>query len=285
MRALRDFLKGQLAPEEEHPDGRCVRIQLYHLAQGRSTGIASFPVSKECCGDDAEITEFEHDVLEAADSDAAARHGRQKYMAGGYSGDSRAVPTSSIVFLRDGGGDPDTTGPTDSEGATLAGVTEQLMRHNEANAHTIGAMIGPVMSAQAKIIERLTERLGKVEDQRFEVARVYETMLSEAHDRALRTDESKLKQRMMTEAFDKVSVLAPLVVNKMAGRRLLPEPESAANEVVNSLAESFTKEQIEKIAPLLKPEQFMAFLDLIKAAQEKREAREHEAQARTEAAS
>lgn len=256
---LAQFLHRQLLIDR--PGDRCTRLQLLHLGI-RQRSCATWPISTAI--DEEGVNEIGCEMLDAAQDDAAGLGGRQRYAIVVYREQRPDQVAESRVFLRQGGGgdlaDEDTE--VDSEGPTSLGLLAQLMRHNEANAKNMILSTQDVIQAQAKMITALSERNQRMEEQHLKGVVAYESLLSERHVRDLATKEHEMRARVFTQGMDKLSLLLPIVVNKLAGRRLMPEPTSVLNEMVGALFESITSAQYEKFGEILTPEQHAMVLNL-----------------------
>lgn len=259
---LDDFLRRQFfAP---HHDGRCLRLQLFHLA-GKHRGVRNWPVPERV--EESALPEWEHDILSAAQADASDLFGRQRYSICAYYERQPTTVAESKPFTRDGGGAGVDDGgeDSDSEPPTEKGLTRQLMRHLEGTTRLMVANTQTLLKAQGDVFAVTAKRLAESEGQRFQMTQMYESMLSEHHARQLAAKEHEQKMKMWEEAFDKVKLLLPLAVNKIAGARIMPEPASMQNEMLGSFIDTITPEQVEAMQSIMKPEQFYVIMELVKA--------------------
>lgn len=274
------WLRRQLV--DRHDGGRCVRLQLLHLG-GRQTGVRTWEIPPERCEESA-LDVYAAEILDAAQEDAAARFGRQRYMVCAYYAASPGAVAESRVFNRYGGGEEDGEEEVDSEGPTSRGLLTQLMRHNEANARAVVGQTQQILRAQGDMLERALARVSSMEERHGQAVQIYETLLTDRHTRELATKEHELKVRAWTEGFEKLSLLVPVLVNKAAGVRLLPEPASVTNAIVESIVDSITPEQAEKMAGVLTPEQMIALMSLVEDRRKQQAARQAGADAKVRAA-
>ena len=275
---LPPWLRGQI--KGVHHDGRCIRLQLLHLAGKRGVKNWSIDVAT---GDEAEqiLDHLISGILDAAQEDAASLFGRQRYALCAYHERRPADVAESRIFACIGGGEGEDE-DVDSEGPTQRGAFAQMQRHTEAAMRLAVGASNQLLQAQAKTLDTLSQRLTQSEAQRFQMAQMYEGMLSERHVRDLATKEHELRMKAFGDGLDKLSLLVPVAVNALAGRRILPEPQVIADTVLDSFLASIDGDQMEKLMHDLKPEQ-MAVLVTIMREREEREPRrkaEDEAKAR-----
>ena len=254
---LNQFLRRQLFAR--HDDGRCVRIQLFHLG-GKQRGVRTWPVAERV--EESELEPMLHDVVDTAQQDAAELYGRQRYALCAYYERRSDQVAESKTFVRYGGGDEEED-DVDSEGPNQRGLLAQLMRHNEGNMRSVVTNSQVLLRSQGQIVESLSERLKYMEDKHLHSVQVYESLLSERHVRELASKEHELRTKAWGEGLDKLSLLAPVIINKLAGQRILPEPTTVVGEMVGGFVESISPEQVQKLGGVLTPEQMIVVLNLI----------------------
>lgn len=259
------FLRRQL--REAHADGACTRLSLFHLSGSGQRGVQTWPVPEEGVGD-SDLEKWAETMLTRAQEDANEIFGVQRYVICAYYARRPDQVAESRPFQRNGGGNNfaagfEGEGDPDSEPANAKGLLTQLMRHNEANVRSVVQSSQQLLRAQGHMITVLADRQGDMEQRHTEYVRLTESLLSERHLRELATKESELKVRAWGEGLEKLHLLAPVVINKLAGQRILPEQTTVVGEMVGSLVESLTNDQIEKLSAVLKPEQLIVVLNLV----------------------
>lgn len=271
---LGQFLRRQFL--QRHEGGRCVRIQLFH-AGGKYMGVRTWEFGSDSKFDDASVDMIGGEIVETAQEDAANRFGRQRYVLCSYYAGSPQTVAESKPFMRYGGGDDDDEGDVDSEGPTARGLQTQLMRHLEAVHRTSTQGAQQMVAAQSRMLEIAVAKATALEEKHAQTIQVYEALLSERHVRELASKEHELKVRAWGELADKANLLLPVVVNKLAGVRILPEPATAMTEMLGSFMESITPEQFQKLQGVLSPDQFIVVCNLIE--ERRRQEQERQAQA------
>ncbi len=257
---LHRWLQRQFIDAAQRHDGRCVRLQLFHLA-GKQRGVRTWPFPDDVA--ESKIEALAEEILAEAQDDASSLFGRQRYSICAYYERRPDQVGESKNFLRDGGGSNEDDDDVDSEGPNQRGLLTQLMRHNELNYKTSTQATASVVRVLVQQNEMLGQRLHTLESDRVRSIQVYEGLLSERHLRELATAESAQKQKIVAEAFSKLQLLFPVLINKLAGAPVMPMPTNMVNEIVGSLVGSLTHEQMVKMGDVLTTEQMVVVLDLV----------------------
>jgi hypothetical protein len=137
--------------------------------------------------------------------------------------------------------------------ANLSGVTQQLMRHNEANARlAIGQTLDVIGHYKALLAAR-EKRIEELETKYYRVVELYERLTSLQHERdleVLRIQQSEKRQDFLREKLD---MLAPVLMSK-----IVPGASKGAalgEELVRQFLKSLRPEQMQAIVGALSPEQ------------------------------
>jgi hypothetical protein len=152
------------------------------------------------------------------------------------------------------------------------------MRHMEAIMRTSVMVQGEVMRNQTRMIERLAQQNEVLQAKHMETIELIEELHSKKHEREVKTIEVAAKVERENEVASKLMLLAPVVVNKIAGKKLLPETASPEQIQVDQFLESFTQEQMLKMQSVLSPSQLLVVMELYQAAQQRAEERRKAAQ-------
>jgi len=259
-RDLERFLRQQLFRKREQPL-LCFALRSAGVGS-RGTPVDSFDVPPDFDGDQVGI--MVDDILVRAQADADALGTKlQRYVLFALEAGKKDGPR--FAFRLRGEGDED--GEDGEEPATEKGLLSQLMRHNEALARMNTMMMGSAMGAMASRLTASEKHVENLLEQRFKDMRALEEAQSLQHDRDMQALITSGQEERKSELFKKLEMILPLVVNKIAGRNLLPAgPES---NVFDALANSLTGDQLSQIAQFLTQEQQVLLLSLLKAAREK----------------
>jgi hypothetical protein len=147
----------------------------------------------------------------------------------------------------------------DSEPATLAGVTKQLMRHTEAIMRGSAAAQSSVIEHLVRQYDRLAGRCEQLESKHIELLELSEDMLSRKADRELARERAVLQERRKDELLRKMGVLLPVVMAKLSGKASPANIDPAVRE----LAKSLDAEQLDKLSAVLRPEQVIALTTIL----------------------
>lgn len=237
----------------DHRDGPVKRVVLRHVAGDK---LASEITSQEvpAAPDEAWLVNAVGEFELAAISDADGAGGMQKYCLLSYRVDDRSSGRLPFRIM----GEADDEESLSSEPATAKGFLAQLMRHNEASARIATQSIQQVLAAQHHTIEEQAAMLKHLTAIHFENIREREELLDRKHERELETRRAELRDGMVKEAIEKVQLLAPVVINRLAGQKLLPQETSTEGEALRAFLQSLSEEQFQAILGALKPEQKVA---------------------------
>jgi CheY-like chemotaxis protein len=252
------FLRLQLFRNRERP---LERFALRHAAPGsKGTEVESFNIPEEAT-DDA-VKGMASDILERAQSDADGMGGLQRYVLIPYE-KGVAKGTGRLAF-RLSGQDEDFDGGEGEEAPTHTGQVKQLMRHNEAlariNTQGFAALLGSLerrVARQDDLIEHLITK-------QMDAFEVIERARSEENERDIRLLEATGKEKRTDLLFEKIQTLLPVLINRIAGKRVM-DSEDPTVMMIRSVAEGLSPEQFQRIGTILKPEQAIAFYEVVRA--------------------
>lgn len=267
---LKDFLMRQFY--QEHDEGPCVKLVVRHIdSAGRSAKDGEVWSSKIAHSDtcvtveeddlDTLITEIENICFD----DAEGLGGVQKYRLMSYC-KFKPEPKSRYTF-RFAAGDTDEDEVGLTEPATKQGLVSQMMRHCESyariNAHVSSQTISQLQRMNGKQAEHIENLL----QERHEYFEMLETLKSQHHERELSTLEAASKEKRNEQIFDSARLLMPALVNRISGKKILPEATTPTEELLKNFAESLNQDQMGKILQALNPTQQLAMLEFIQSTQ------------------
>lgn len=261
-RTAEDWMRRQVY---DRKGDRATKFVLKHISAGSKMGaeVSSMdvPESIEDTFFKACLAEFES----AATADANGVGGIQSYAIQAFCADSDK-PMARLSFKIQAE-DMDGEEGFASEPPTKSGIVSQLMRHNEAIMRTSTASVGHLMGLLQKTLDRVSQVNEKLIAEKFDNMDTIQGLLMQKDDRemARKQQESEIASRQAV--VERVLQLAPVVVNKLAGKPLLPAKSSASDLMVKSLMESITPEQIGKLQGILTPEQQITVYELMQQSQ------------------
>lgn len=185
----------------------CTRVILRQRAEdGGDSLVREWPLE----GDARELAAV---VYKRAQEEG--RHFRGRILYGAFSYQERDYVDR--CFFTVNGGDDEGGHFGQREGASLAGVTSQLMRHNEANARLAVGQTLDVISHYKAMLAARDKRIEELEGKFFEVMAMYEKLNSMQHERELellKVGRQEKNQDFLREQF---GVVAPVVLKKLVG--------------------------------------------------------------------
>lgn len=262
---LEKWMRRQLYVERD--EGPCVRLVLKHVGAGNKLGSEVFTAPVPAKADDAFIEATINELQTTANQDAGGLGGVQSYVVQAYFKEEEK-PLARYTFKVQGADEDEEGSQMSSEPPNRVGITSQLMRHQEAIFRTAvmgqSQVIGTLMRQNAT----LSELVEKFMADRVQTIDVLESLLSKKQERELEIKRAEAKQAMLSDAFDKVMTLAPIVVAKIAGKGVVPGAESPLEVQIKGLLETITPDQFEALTGTLKPEQQMALAEIYTGLQE-----------------
>jgi len=153
--------------------------------------------------------------------------------------------------------------PLDSEPPTEKGLLTQTMRHLEISERTHATVVANIFAMQTRMLHEKDERIAHLEERHWETVIAAEQLVSDHHRRQLENRAADQKAEAMREVLGTFLQLAPTAVNKLAGRRVLPEKTSPALVGLRALVGTLKPEQLEALKFVLSPAQLENFTEII----------------------
>lgn len=250
-----------------HPDvklhGRCSKLVLRHVNVERKPqgDVKAFTVKLEEGAED-EIDPLLHQIADAAQRDCDdINGGLQSYgLYAYYTQDQNYVPRkyfrvnpSDVEIERD---------LTPSEPPTEKGLVSQSMRHLEAIMRTTTIANAESMRMMVTELKRTSEINQKFAEQHVDFLVLMQDMLDRSHSRRLQERREEASVAMHESALSKLEAIAPVIVNRLAGKQILPE-EDPALMLMGSLLETMTPEQQQTFLTTLTDGQRIVYAEVI----------------------
>lgn len=236
---------------------RAVRITLLRA----STQLRELRVSPT-----TEPDELASELVAVAGEDLDAVGGTVRYTVRAYGEDASKGPIGRMTFeLRD-------TGEADEDeeraiSPTLAGLLSEQMAHNRMLMKTAVGASGDVIGMLRQHLVATMKRVERMEKRHADLFEMIEDLVSQRHLRDLATKSSEASERRKDAVLDKVSLLAPVVVQKIVGVKLSPDQPNATEVTLAAFMESLRGEQLERMKGVLTPEQLAVMFSLYEQAQ------------------
>jgi len=244
---------------------RDVRLERFVLRSAqigtKGSEVETFPVPDEISVDNVGLFVDEIMARAQTDADVIGKLVRYNLIACEV---GRKDGSRFSFRLRGEADDDDSEG---DEAPTEKGLIGQLMRHNEALMRMAVMTMGTTNTMLARRVEQSEQANERLVDERSQYFRAMEESKSLQHERDVSMLLASGQEERKNEALKKLESLLPVVVNKIAGREVLPEGQTG--DIFGTLANSLSPDQLQHIAPYLTQEQQLMLLTLIKAAREK----------------
>jgi len=216
--------------------------------------IKSWPFSKR----DTDVDDLQVQILELAQEHASGIGGMQKYVVGAVY--PSGVQTLTIRVF--GGDDDDDASGSSSDKSSIPAVVAALIRYNETLTRCLIETTTSTNQVLAKTVQEQQAQIAQQNNERVEAIVLQEQMLSMQADRELAAMMAKAKNENQQKLLQNLLMLAPSVVNRIAGREVLPEQVSPALQAIKGVFTSLTEEQMSKLTDILTPAQTITVLDL-----------------------
>jgi len=284
-----NWIRKMIAHDGGEASDTVARLVLRHQSPSAAQGadVHSIRVPKTLPGDPCEdwATEMEQAASEDAEGLAGAV---QTYVIYAFATSDRslarpisrcplriAAEGNELATMSGGGrggGLNDDSGGLDSEPANLRGLLSQLMRHNEGSNRTLVLGTQQLLMGLSRQNQKLQEMVERSFDRDLETMKMMESMHSERHEREVITVKAVKQEERKSEAFEKIMMLLPNVVNRLAGKKVMNETTSPMEEMIDKFGSSLKDHQVEKFMSILDGDQQMLMLSVIQSIRAKQQA-------------
>lgn len=265
---IREYLTRQTYADD--PDrGPVKKVVIHQVTTTGKRGMEIGQVELADKPDTESITGYIADIEAMVTGDVEGSGTMQRYVLvahhkGENGWDSGAKLTIRVAPENDDDGD------TMSEGPTKTGILAQQMRHTEVFARIAVSTADRSIVTLQKQNEKLQEQVEKLLDKNFDLVTLIEELQSKKLERELATEESRAKLANRQELVNKMLMLAPILVNKIAvgkngGQKLLPEKTTDIEQMVHSFMVSIKPDQFEALVNALGPDQKMTLMTIYQA--------------------
>lgn len=239
-------------------DGPLVRLDLVHMGASKQPILFS-----EEIGSGADSQDLASRIMQEAENDAEGLGGVQRYDVQGFFEKAKTAKAHHRFRLHVADEYQSDSDGYGSEPANAKGHLSQLMRHNEAMFRQTTAYSFDMMRTLAKENEHLRKRCETLEGKFHEQAEAYEELISLQHERELETYKAQRKEERMDEALSTLKMIGPTLVNRLTGKKILPENASPEAAAIDEFMETLDQEQIQKLTTVLKPQQMAVVFGLL----------------------
>lgn len=254
--------------------GRCVRFCVRHIANSK-LGSEILDVEAPEGADDNWIGSFVADVESHVEMDAGGLGGTQAYCILAFRAKEPDKATGRHTFRITVDEDVNDE-PLNTEGPNKTGLVAQSMRHTEAMMRYSTVAIGQVIANQSRTIERLSAENEALLKQHARTFEVLEELQSHKHEREIEIRKAEFKEQVTRDMVNKAGLLLPSLVNRVVGKRLLPERTTPLEESIKQFMSSLTEDQMMTLAGVLTPEQQIALGSVVQSFDKRDEQQEQQ---------
>lgn len=237
-----------------------ITFRLAH-STGRRGGVpvAEHPLEP---GEGVELAELAKTLHDAAKHDAEAHGGPQTYRLTVHRQGDEDSPAPFALTLRVDGGEGGELGG-DMDGSRAAAL---LARQLDATQRLLVTVWQSSLSSLEKENARLAAQNEKLQDRHIQFIELFEVLMSAQKERELEAMKATKAEERKDAALSKLAPLLPVLVNRLAGRTVLPDNSAAA--ALKTFAESLKPAQLDALLGTLTPEQFALFESVWKRTEE-----------------
>ncbi len=260
---LTPWVRDHVAFPNRELHGRCHKVVLRHLNVNREVqgDVTSFPVKLET-GAEEEFAPLLHQIADAAQRDADdLRQGVQLYAVYAYYDRDRNYAVRKLFRVASSEEAEMDRQISPSEPANERGLVAQSMRHVEVMMRQMTVVTGMQFQALQRENQRLSEMNERFSQQQVDFLVLIQDTLNEANKRRLAEKKEEASLAIKEEALSKLSALLPVVVNRIAGQKVLPE-EDPSFMLMASLVENMTDEQQQQFYHMLSDAQKMTLAEI-----------------------
>jgi hypothetical protein len=209
------------------------------------------------------VKKLANHVATIADADVNHMRGKQRYRLKALSQGGESLGRHFFVLQGIGIDSEDDLEEIDD--VSNKGLVRKLLETNSKLVAASQLGFGQIIDTQSRMLAKSQEHVERLLDQRMEAFVALEEARSLQHERMIDELKERASIEMKEKTFDSIKMLTPVVVNRLAGKPLLPagDPKSM---LVDDLLKSITVEQAQALASagILSTEQLIVVMELIK---------------------
>jgi hypothetical protein len=278
-----NFLSKQLN-DFEGPEGIVVRLSVHHIVDGKLSKDGElchvrppyleedFPGVDDEDGetieheialnmDESDISGLARQFYLAADEDAQGLGGLQSYRVLVMRKHSAGATGRWNFRIVAGEDSYDESGLT--EAIDTKGLLGQCMRHTEQFMRNSTQVSMQMLSIQQRTISKQAAQIDSLVAKSFQSFELMEELISRKHERDMEVREQENSMQITETITDTVKVLAPIAVNKIVGKKILPEENSSSEEILQSTFATITPAQMERMERIFTPTQMQGFGEIM----------------------
>jgi hypothetical protein len=249
---------------KDRKDKPIAKISLRHASPGtKGNEVETYDLTERVYSTE-EIPTMAEEMISRAQTDADGMGGVQRYTITLYALNEVRAVLRWPFRIRANGDEFDEAG---DEAPNGKGLLSQLMRHNEALAKTMVHAVAGVTTVMARRLESSDQLNSQLMQKHVESMKILEEAKSEQHTRDMELLTTEASETRKNQMFEKLSLLVPVLINKLAGQKVLDSQDPTAM-MLKSFAESITADQFKKIQSSLGPEQTILLMQILQGSKE-----------------
>ena len=261
-RIVETFLEETLARTDV--PGKLRKLVVCHVIKGNKLGDEIRAVSVPDAPDDDWRTTTAMKIAEQIATEAISlSSGVQRYAVQAlFEGDDKPHGRTIITAA---GKDVD-DGALDTEGPDGEGLVTQSMAQTRFFASAVIRTSSQQLLSLERQVDKLTKENEQLRTERLKSIRIFEELQTARHERELEVMRETSKARAIDQTVEKLGLLLPVAINKIAGRNILPE-NAPERMMVQAFAQRLTPEKLQRLATsgAFDDAELVAFLSIIRS--------------------
>jgi len=257
-------------PDASH--GKCHVVKLRHLNVNREVqgDVGAFPVKNDS-GTEGVIAPLLHQLADAAQRDAdEVNQGVQTYAVYAYYTADRNYAPRKIFRVAPSSEAEIDRNITPSEPANPQGIAAQAMRHVEVMMRQMTVVTATQFQAMQVENKRLSEANERFSQQQIDFVMLFQDTMNMATERRLKERETEAKIAIKEEVLSKLAAIAPVVINRLAGKSIMPEEADPSLMLMSSMLESMSDEQQQQFFSMLTEAQKITLAEIMSQYEQKK---------------
>lgn len=236
----------------DHRDGSVTHFIVRHIANGKY-GADLLTLTPPSPLDESWLVSAISAIEAQTEMDASGIGGTQGYCVQSYRVEASERASSRYTFRVSG--DATDEEELSSEPSNGKGLIAQAMRHTEVMMRSTTVAIGQVIATQGRTIDRLASENESMHKQQARFYEVLEELSSRKHERELELKKEERKELITQQVVDKAMLLAPSIVNRISGKKLLQEKTTPLVDSIKEFMCSLNDQQMNSLMGMLSMEQ------------------------------
>lgn len=261
---IRDWVRKNVCLIDKD-NGRCHKLVIRHLTVDKKpdADVQSMQLSGDPSVEGLEIVErVILDVADAAQRDANDLGGIQSYaLYAYYTTNKTYVPRKIFRVAAEDEVDREREGI--SEPPTEKGLTAQLMRHNEINTKNSLVAMGYILQTFQKEIGQQREQNRIFLNQQIDMTILVQEVLNDSSKRRIEEKSAEIQVSMIEGVFEHLKVGLPILINRLAGKDVMPAKMDRELYMMATLFEGLAPEQQAEMMNMLRPEQLSILAEIL----------------------